>query len=65
MKRNIVARWHDIVCYENATIRSFCIADLHEAVNVQSRSVMTWKRNNGFHLHCCQPTKYFVLLSKT
>jgi len=24
-------------------------------------SVMPWKRNNGFPLHCCQATKYFTL----
>jgi len=33
IKRNIVARWHNSFCYGNATARSFCIVDLHVAVN--------------------------------
>jgi hypothetical protein len=28
-----------------------------------NRRALPWKCNNGFHLHCCRATKYFVMLS--
>jgi len=38
---------------------SLCTVDINVAVN----NIKPWKFRNGYPLHCCQATKYVVLLS--
>ena len=50
-------------CHGNTTIHFLLIVSGTDAViNNMSCSVLPRKFNSGFPLHCCQATKYFVLL---
>jgi len=46
-------------------IKFLCIVDVLLAVNNTriNRRVLPWKHTNGFPLHCCLATLYFILLS--
>lgn len=53
-----------IVAMETQQYAHFLIvAGIDVAVNNMCR-LLPWKCNNGFHLHCCQATKYFIICIK-
>lgn len=59
----IVACYCNHCCHGNTTIHSLLIVvGVDVAVNNIKSSVLPWKFNSGFPLHCCQATEYFILL---